>query len=150
MVEERALTGFRPGFARTPLEVVIGIRDAVREGRLEEAASYLDLRYLPEALKTHDPKQLVRGFAFVWNQQNIINIADISDAPEGNLDDDLPSYRDQIGSVTLASEVVPVYLQRIPDGKGNQVWRSSIHCPAQALDVNPQDTGGYRGYADVG
>ena len=125
LVTERALTGFQPGFARTPLEAVVGIRDAIKRGSFTEAASYLDLRYLSDEVAERDPKQLVRGLAFVWTQQNVINLTTISDLPEGDINDDLPHYRDQIGAVTLRQEVVPVYLQRVPGDDNEKVWRFS-------------------------
>ena len=57
--------------------------------------------------------------------QNSLDMTALSGVPVGHLNDGLPSYRDQIGSVKLSAGEDPVYLQRIPDGSGGEVWRIS-------------------------
>ena len=39
--------------------------------------------------------------------------------------DGLPSYRDLLGTITLKEGSIPIYLQRVPDGEGNKVWKIS-------------------------
>jgi MscS family membrane protein len=110
---------------RTPLATVLGLREAMRVSDYEAAGEYLDTRYLPEDLEKFKPEQLVRALGLVWSQQNIMDISHVSDDPEGDLNDGLPSYRDQIGIVTLSTGDVPIYLQRVPDGQGGRVWKMS-------------------------
>lgn len=115
----------------TPLETLLGLREALRTGDYQRAGQYLDTRYLPETLSDYDPAMLVRALAHVWSQQNIVDIASLSDVPEGNLDDGLPPYRELLGSVTISTGEVPIYLQRVPDGRGNRVWKLSNTTVAQ-------------------
>ncbi|EED35934.1 hypothetical protein NOR51B_1882 [Luminiphilus syltensis NOR5-1B] len=123
--------GFEPGFARTPLEAVVGLGTAFNEGNMTEAALYLDLRYLPKEITEHTPEDLVAGLLFVWSLQNVVDLSSISDLPSGDLDDDLPAYRDQVGVITLSDRTVPFYLQHIPDGRGGRIWRISNETIAQ-------------------
>ncbi|HKK22655.1 MAG TPA: mechanosensitive ion channel domain-containing protein, partial [Pseudohaliea sp.] len=100
-------------------------RDAISKGDWERAGDYLDTRYLPEPAASMEPGKLARQLVYVWNQQNLVDLSRLSDHPEGNLDDGLPSYRDQIGHVRLPGEEIEVFLQRIPGPDGERVWRIS-------------------------
>ena len=116
---------FYPAAARTPLEALLGFRKYMQEGDYETAAEYLDLRYLPKEIADVEPVKLARALAFVWNQQNVLDLTMLSDSPSGHVDDGLPSYRDQLGQVEMSEGTVPIYIQRIPDGEGAFVWRIS-------------------------
>ncbi|MEH6568076.1 MAG: mechanosensitive ion channel domain-containing protein [Halioglobus sp.] len=115
----------------TPLTTLLGLRQAMGELNYAKAGGYLDTRYLPEDLDEFNDEQLIRALSMVWSQQNVIDISSISDSPEGNLKDGLPSYRDQIGNVTLSDGEIPIYLQRVPDGQGGKVWKLSNATVAQ-------------------
>ena len=126
LVEERSSTD--PDAIRrqdTPLAAMLGLREAMERKDYESIGQYLDRRYTDERLQGISDKNLLRALSYVWGQQNVMNIASLSDEPEGHLDDGLPSYRDQMGVVQLLNEDIPVYLQRVPDGKGGRVWKIS-------------------------
>ncbi|MDP5070626.1 MAG: mechanosensitive ion channel family protein, partial [Congregibacter sp.] len=117
---------------RTPLQLMLALADAFDKKDEERAASYLDLRYLPEEFAKWPAIDLMNALRIVFNQQNIIDITDLSDKPEGVLNDDLPEYRDLLGVVTTDDgEAVPIYLQRIPDEQGGQTWKISNASVAQ-------------------
>jgi len=122
---------FFPAAARTPLEAVLGFRKFMRSGDYTTAGKYLDMRYVPEDVAEITPEKLAQALAFVWTQQNVLDITELSDNPEGHQEDGLPDYRDQIGEVQLSEQKIPVYVQRIPDGDGGQVWRISNATVAQ-------------------
>ena len=109
----------------TPLASMFGLRTAMRNKDYESAGKFLDRRYLPEDLAQYSDEALIKALTYVWGRQNIIDITSLSDIPEGHLDDGLPSYRDQVGSVVLSSGEVPIYLQQVPDGKGGRIWKLS-------------------------
>lgn len=109
----------------TPLTVALAILKTMERGDFEAAATHLDLRYLPPGIEKNQGAQLSKHLGIVWAQQNILDLSTLSDKPEGYLDDGLPSYRDLLGTINLKDSTVPVYLQRIPDGEGNQVWKIS-------------------------
>ena len=109
----------------TPLNAMLGLRKAMSNQDHEKAAEFLDRRYLPEEMEQYSTEDLLTALSYVFGQQNIINLAEISDHPEGNLQDGLPKYREQIGTVTISTGDIPIYLQRVPDGKGGRVWKLS-------------------------
>lgn len=121
--------------AYTPLAALLGLDEAYRAGDIAASTEYLDMRYLPPDLDGWTPEQLVQAITIVWDQQNVLDITAVSDEPEGNLDDGLPSYRDQLGSVLLEDEVVPIYLQRVPNAAGEQVWKISNATIARVPDM---------------
>ena len=121
--EELASVGDLP---RTPLQLMVLLADAAQERDLDRAATYLDMRYLPEETAQYSRRDLMDALRVVWNQQNLIDITSLSDQPEGKLDDGLPPFRDLLGVVRKDDgEEVPIYLQRIPDGHGDKIWKIS-------------------------
>ena len=109
----------------TPLNAMLAQREAIKQNDFEKAGNFLDRRYLPDEMDDFSDEDLLKALGYVFGQQNIINLADISDDPRGNVRDGLPDFRDQIGTVTLSSGEVPIYLQRVPDGKGGRIWKLS-------------------------
>lgn len=121
---------------RTPLQLLVVMRDAFQRQDMERAASYLDTRYLPEGVEDWPATDLMNALRIVFNQQNIVDVTALSDEPEGMLDDDLPAYRDLLGFVTKDDgEAVPIYLQRIPDGQGDKIWKISNASVAQIPEL---------------
>lgn len=126
VVQERAAEVGKNAIPRTPLEMIVFLGDALAEKDIERAASFLDMRYLPDDFEQYSPENLVRALRVVYAQQNIMNISDLSDQPEGHQNDGLPTYRDLLGVLVKDDgEEVPVYLQRIPDGQGGKTWKIS-------------------------
>ncbi len=119
------------GVPSTPLNSLLSLRKAMRSKDYEKAGEFLDRRYLPEELDEYSSESLVKALSYVWSQQNIINLAGISDDPRGDLNDGLPSYREQVGSVTISTGEIPIYLQHVPDGRGGKVWKLSNATVAQ-------------------
>lgn len=109
----------------TPRSTLIAIANLVKEGNYETAAEYLDMRYMPETIKPEDGPELVRQLHFIVNRTIWIDVAAISDRHEGHLDDGLPTYRDFLGRVETSKGFVDLYFQRVPDGKGDYIWKIS-------------------------
>ncbi|QFU77535.1 mechanosensitive ion channel [Halioglobus maricola] len=119
----------------SPLAAMLGLREAVKKNDFEAASKFLDRRYIEDDIGDFNDEQLLRALGYVWNRQNILDITSISDAPDGDLDDGLPSYRDQVGLVSLKEEDVPIYVQRVPDGKGGRIWKLSNATVARIPDM---------------
>ena len=109
----------------TPLSTILRLEEAIARKDYASAAEFFDMRYLDPAMERTDPSVLLQQFIYIWSKQRILDISTISDQPEGHLDDGLPKYRDSLGSIELLEKSVPIYLQRIPDGTGERVWKLS-------------------------
>jgi len=123
IADSRADEDIRPG--DTPLSTVLAIVDAGREGDWQGAGEHLDMRYLPPDMAEADAATLMEQLSIVWGQQRILDLTRLSSDPAGHLDDDLPSYRDKIGTISLVDETMPLYLQRVPGENGRRVWKIS-------------------------
>ena len=95
----------------TPLAAMLGLREAMRADDDEALGKFLDRRYVGEDIEQYSDEQLMRALGYVFFRQNIIELTALSDEPKGRLDDGLPDYRDQIGTVKLAKESIPIYLE---------------------------------------
>jgi MscS family membrane protein len=136
LIEEKSQTDPRSiDTQSTPLASMLSLRQATRDLDWEKAGEFLDRRYLPDDMEQWTDMELLKALSHVWGQQNIIDLNALSDSPEGELNDGLPSYRDQIGVVVLSDEEIPVFLQRVPDGKGNRVWKLSNTTVARIPDM---------------
>ena len=139
------LSGFEAGKAQTPQQALIALYSAFRLGDPESAALYLDLRYVPESIEDISPTALARGLLFIFAQQNVLDLSQISSEPEGALDDGLPEDLEEAGAVTLSEEVIPVYLQRIKDPDGTLAWRIANETLVRVPDM--WDELGYSDFA---
>lgn len=114
----------KPG--ATPLSTILALRSAQDDKDWASASQFIDTRYLPEEMGKPDPEDLIRKLGIIWSQLRIIDLSNVSNNPEGHLDDGLPSYRDILGSVPLnRNEDIPIYLQRVPDSNGGRIWKVS-------------------------
>ncbi|MEM1405028.1 MAG: mechanosensitive ion channel domain-containing protein [Pseudomonadota bacterium] len=124
--EKAAELGENRDLPRTPLQLMVAMADAGERKDWNKAAEYLDMRYLPDDVKKWEARDLLDALRIVWNQQNLIDITQISDEPDGKQNDGLPAYRDLLGLVLKDDgEEVPIFLQRIPDGEGGKIWKIS-------------------------
>ena len=110
---------------RTPLATILALRQALSNGDYDAAAKFLDMRYIDEDFDGLTPGQLIRALAHMISQQIVLDISSISDNPQGHQNDGLPAYRDLLTTVTLSDGEVPIYLQRVPDDAGGQMWKVS-------------------------
>jgi len=115
----------------TPRRAVLGITVALDAGEFALAAEHLDMRYLPDDIRPEDGPKLVRQLAYVFNRHLWIDMASISDRPEGYGNDGLPPYRDLMGEIETSKGQIALYLQRLPDGQGGKEWKVSNATVAQ-------------------
>ena len=109
----------------TPLKSLIALRDHTNNHNWKEAVRYLDLRYIDPKVSVEQAETLVHQLQIIWKQQNILDLSTISNKPEGHKNDKLPIYRDLVGFVETRKGKVPIYLQQVPDGKGDKIWKVS-------------------------
>lgn len=110
---------------RTPLAAMLVLTKAIRDQDYQRAAEFMDMRYLSEGADEMTGEEIVRSLSFMATQQNILDVSSLSDDPMGETDDGLPRYRDLLATINLSDKEVPIYLQRVPDGKGGDMWKIS-------------------------
>ena len=81
--EASVLAGFQPGQAQTPQQALVALYSAFRTGDPESAALYLDFRFVPESLEDIPPVNVARGLLFIFAQQNVLDLSQVSSDPAG-------------------------------------------------------------------
>jgi len=124
-VGEQAVESSDPYGRNTPRGSFEGFQAAAEEFDFERAAEFLDLRNLPAAVSQMDGATLAEHLDFVIKRNLQIDILMLSSRHEGDLIDDLPDYRDELGRIqTIEGEVV-LLLQKVPGPDEEFVWKIS-------------------------
>jgi MscS family membrane protein len=110
----------------TPRGSIVGYLEACSTFDFEKAAEFLDLRNLPEEARELGGKELARQLNHVLSRSVWLDDYNVSDDPEGNKGDGLPEYRDELVVIRrLHGEQEPLWLQHIPRGDGEKIWKVS-------------------------
>lgn len=121
----------REGGSDSPRAAVQRLLGALRDGDYEAAAQGLDLRRVPEAERFARGPELARQLGIVLEQALRIDLARLSDVPEGALDDRLAPGLESLGTVDTAQGTVQILLERLPERGGGRAWRVSASTVAQ-------------------
>jgi MscS family membrane protein len=128
----------------TPRGSLQGLGDALDDRDYELALEYMDLRNLPKNISGQNT-ELARELKIIMDRSSWIDPYSVSDAPLGYRDDGLKPYRDLLASLELSAGTVDLFMQRIPDSKGDFVWKLSNHSVAK-IPVLYQ----HYGYGEIG
>jgi len=101
----------------TPRGAVLSFLSAARKGNAEIAALYLNT-----PLRGEDAHNLARQLALVLDRRLPARINEISDKPEGSLDDSLTPNEDLVGTISTATGDLDILLERVDRGKAGEVW----------------------------
>ena len=108
-----------------PHDSIVGFLNAAGAFEWEKAAEYLDLRNLPEDVSELGGPELARQFNHVLSRAVWFDDYSITSAAEGVRGDGLPGYRDELVTVNTSDGPVPIWIQRVPRGDGEQIWKIS-------------------------
>ena len=97
----------------------------------ETAANFLDLRYLPGGLNESHGPELARKLKVVLDRKLWVDMALVSNQPEGNLTDGLPKFRESIGLIDTKDGKIHILLQHVPRKDGVMIWKFSNRTVAQ-------------------
>jgi MscS family membrane protein len=110
----------------TPRGSAIGFLEASSEFNFEKAAEYLDLRNLPDDVAEISGPELARQLNHVLSRNVWLDDYNVSDHPDGTKGDGLPAYRDELALIrTLEGEVYTIFMQKVPRGDGESIWKIS-------------------------
>src|SRR5579885_28810 len=118
-------------FGRTsPRSAVYNFLQACHKETLPRAAQYLDLSRIPKSDRATEGLQLARDLCILINRDPQFELINLSNAPDGSLDDGLPEDEDLLDVFHVNGETVPLYLRR-ENVEGNQVWLVSADSVAR-------------------
>jgi len=119
----------------TPRGSISGFLEACSVLDFEKAAEFLDLRNLPDNVEELGGSELARELNHVLSRAVWLDDYSVSDHPEGVKGDGLPSYRDELVVVKTQDGDVNLWMQRIPRGDGEQIWKVSNRSVALVPDL---------------
>jgi MscS family membrane protein len=116
----------------TPRSAITSFLDACRNGKLETASKYLDLRSLPRE-ETQGPT-LAQTLANLLNHDSNFDITDLNDTPEGNRADGLAPDIDHLATFQLNGRTISLNLQRVAHNN-THIWVVSSPSVQQIPDL---------------
>jgi MscS family membrane protein len=115
----------------TPRSSVAGFFNAANRGDYERAAQYLDLRNLPGWIDKNKGPELARQLKIALDRTLWVDLQQVSDDPEGNIEDGLPSGRESVGGIKTPEKTVDILLQRVSREDGVLIWKFSNRTVAE-------------------
>jgi MscS family membrane protein len=112
-----------PAAAATPRAAMQAFLTTARAGEWTRAASYLDLQGIPEEERADRGPRLARRLKAVLDRMLRVDLARLSDEPEGARDDGLPPDRERVGTIDAGPEPVDVLLERVRRPDGTRGWQ---------------------------
>ncbi len=112
----------------TPRSSVRQFLRATSEADFLRAARLLDLRWIPPGRQSEVGPDLARKLRAVLDQKLPLEPDELSDSPEGNLDDGAST--ETLGHINLGDEELPIELRRVALGQGVAGWvfsRKTVH-----------------------
>lgn len=107
----------------TPRSSLLNLAKSLKQKDLDRAINYLDFRNLPFTTEEYDSPQLTRKLGIIGKRAMNIDLTAISNEPEGNQDDGLPSYRDRITTLDTKNGRIDILMQRVPRRDGVFIWK---------------------------
>ncbi|NIP18288.1 MAG: hypothetical protein GWM87_09135, partial [Xanthomonadales bacterium] len=99
----------------TPKSSFYGFLKAAEAFDWETAEEYLDLRNLPQKVRTRDGTELAQQFYFILQRRGLeIDGELLSTRQEGQVLDDLPDYRDELARINTMDGEVTLLMQHVP------------------------------------
>lgn len=119
----------------TPRGSIVGYLEACAKFDFEKAAEFLDLRNLPHEVEVIGGPELARQLNHVLSRAVWLDDYTVSDSPEGVKGDSLPDYRDQLVVIKTRDGEVPIWMQHVPRGDGEMIWKLSNRSVALIPDL---------------
>ncbi|MBA4417766.1 MAG: hypothetical protein C0392_07630 [Syntrophus sp. (in: bacteria)] len=114
----------------TPQGTVVGFMKSAKQEEYERALQYLDTK------KTgHSAQKLVKELLTVLDRGFAGKPALLSNKPEGNQDDCLPSSRERVGTIDTPSGSLDILLELVQRGNDPPVWLFSSETLSKVQEV---------------
>lgn len=128
----------------TPRGSMQGFLTAARQSDYEQAANYLDFRNLPFKVEETHKAEIARQLHVSLDRALWVDIDGLSNDPLGTLPENVPDYRDLVGTIDTPEGKVAVLLQRVPFND-NRIWKISNATVAKTPLLDK-----YYGYSELG
>ena len=118
-----------------PRGSIVGYLDAASKFNWEKAAEYLDLRNVPEDVGEIGGPELARQLNHVLSRSVWLDDYSVTEAASGVRGDGLPEYRDELLTIPTEDGPVPIWIQQVPRGDGEKIWKVSNRSVARIPEL---------------
>lgn len=124
----------------TPYGTVQGFIRAMAEEDFARAIEYFQLDEVPRRQRASRGEQLARELQQLLDSGgDFLPRWQLSDDPQGQLQDELPANQERVGRLVAGGEEVPILLTRVPSGEdGIHIWLFSAETLARIPDLAAQ------------
>lgn len=129
----------------TPRTSLQGFLTAARQLDYQSASDYLDFRNLPFTVAADQKAEIARQLHVSLDRALWIDIDGLSGDLLGKLPENVPDYRDLVGTIDTPEGTVPVLLQRVPSSDNKRIWKISNATVAKVPLLDK-----YYGYSEIG
>jgi len=119
----------------TPRGSIVGYLQTAGALDFVTAAEYLDLRNLPQEVDELGGPELARQLNHVLSRAVWLDDYTVSESPEGVKGDGLPDYRDELVVIKTRDGEVSLWMQHVPRGDGEKIWKLSNRSVALIPDL---------------
>ncbi len=110
----------------TPQGAIRGYLNAVKNNDFQLASEYLDFRNISSSTLAVGKAELAQQLIIILDRTLWIDVENVSVKAQGNLADNLPSYRDSLGRIAYKDGYITMLLQRVPrKGDKVKIWKIS-------------------------
>lgn len=121
-----------------PRGSIVGFLQAASKFDFEQAAEYLDLRNIPDEASELGGRELARRLNHILSRAVWLDDVTVSESAEGVRGDGLPEYRDELTKIPMPDGPVPIWMQKVPRGDGENIWKISNRSVAMIPELYDQ------------
>ncbi|WP_052140939.1 mechanosensitive ion channel family protein [Pseudoalteromonas piratica] len=143
--EINAFVGWDTFGRETPKSSMQGFLSAARQQDYQTASEYLDFRNLPFEVTAASQPEIARQLHVSLDRTLWVDIEGLSNDLLGKLPENVPDYRDLVGTIETPEGTVPVLLQRVPTSENKRIWKISNATVAKIPVLDK-----YYGYSEMG
>lgn len=119
----------------SPRSAILALLEACHQGTFELASQYLDLRKIPANQRATEGPERAKELCSVLNHDPQFEVDQLSDSPQGNVQDPLAPDIDNLATFQLKGQTIALQMQRVPI-QGVNVWLVSADSVLRIPQLN--------------
>ncbi|HSU33326.1 MAG TPA: mechanosensitive ion channel family protein [Bryobacteraceae bacterium] len=106
----------------SPRSSILGLLEACHAGNFVKASRYLDLRKMPREERAQQGPELAEQLGQVLDRDSSFEVGALSNAPDGNRDDNLPADLEVLDTLQLNDQTIVLRMQHVTLNDGVKAW----------------------------
>lgn len=119
----------------TPRSAIYALLEACHDNNFTLASQYLDLRGIPASQRSAEGPNRAKELCLLLDRDPDFEVNQLSDSPQGNLQDGLFSGVDNLATFNLKGQRITLQMQRVTN-QGTNIWLVSADSVARIPQLN--------------